>query len=277
MRRLLIIILLPFFFYACDVADVWDDNVRAEKSESRSFSSSQIQKVEIETQNGSIESSVWDDDSVYLVFEKWATGDDREEAKDNLSDIKIYISEDTGSGVLRIDVDFPKRGWEGTNYGCNVSLSLPSSLSLDLKSSNGAITVSGSQNGFECLTSNGPITAQDTQGGAELRTSNGKITVRDHYGELNGRTSNGGIDVDIVLPRQGECILKTSNGAITLSIPDETSAMIEASTSNGGIEIDNLDATIVKIGKTEFRGKIGRGEGNIDLETSNGSILVKGM
>jgi hypothetical protein len=275
MKKLLVITLLPLFLYACDADDFWADDIRAEDKESSTFSSEQIRKVEVTTKNGSIESSVWDDDSIHVVFEKWATGDDWEEAEDNLDDVKVHIREDTASEVLRIDVDFPSRKWGGINYGCNVSLNLPSFLSLDLNSSNGSIEISGSQSGLECSTSNGSVTIRDTEGTAVLRTSNGKITVRDHYGELNGRTSNGKIDADIVLPRQGECILRTSNGAITLSVPDTTSAMIEASTSNGSIEIGDVVDTIIKVKKTEFRGKMGRGEGNIDLETSNGSILVK--
>lgn len=276
MKRFLVITLLPFFFYACDIADVWDDDVRVEKRESRSFSSSQIREVEVRTENGRIESSVWDDDSIHVALEKWATGYDWEDAADNIDDIKVCISEDTIPGVLYIHVDLPNRKWEGVNYGCNVSLNLPSSLYLDLKSSNGAIAVWESQNGLECSTSNGAITIQDTEGDAGLRTSNGKITVRNHYGELDATTSNGRLDVDIVLPRQGECTLKTSNGAITLSIPDTTSAMIEASTSNGSIEVGNVVDTIIKIEKRGFRGRIGNGEGDIKLETSNGSILVKG-
>jgi hypothetical protein len=275
MKKYLAITFLPFFLYACGTHDFWRDDIRAERTESRSFPSSQIQKVEVETQNGGIESSVWDDDSVHVVFEKWATGDDREEAEDNIDDIKIHISEDAASGVLRIGVDFPDRKREGVNYGCNVSLSLPSSLSLDLNSSNGAITVWGSQSDLECFTSNGAITIEDTEGNATLKTSNGRMMVRNHYGELNGKTSNGEINADVTLPRQGECILKTSNGAITLSIPDTTSAMIKASTSNGLVEIKGLDVGITRMKKTEFRGEIGNGEGDIELETSNGSILMR--
>jgi hypothetical protein len=275
MRKLIVITMLPLFLYACDVADIWENDVRVEERESEDFSSSRIQNVQVETQNGSIESSVWDDDSIHVVFGKWATGYDREDAEDNLDDIEIYTSRDTDAGVLRIEVDLPKR--KGASYGCDVSLRLPSSLFLDLESSNGAITVSESQNGFVCSTSNGAITIEDTEGYAELRTSNGKIMAINHYGELNGRTSNGKIDADVVLPRQGECILKTSNGAIILSVPARsTSAMIEASTSNGKVEVESLDVTITKMEKTGFKGKTGSGEGYIDLETSNGNILVEG-
>jgi hypothetical protein len=273
MIKCLVVILLPFVFYACDSSDLWEDDFRAEETESRIFSSSEIHAVKMETKNGGIRSSVRESDSIHVRFEKWATGDDREEARDNMRDIRIHTSKGNTSGVLSIDVDFPNR--IGTNYGCNVYLDVPQSLFLDLESSNGAITVSESRNGLECSTSNGAIAIQDTEGKVELKTSNGAITVKDHYGELNGRTSNGAIDADVILPRRAECILKTSNGSITLSIPSTTSAMIEASTSSGKVEVQNLDVTIVKTGKTEIKGKIGNGEGDIDLGTSNGAILIR--
>jgi DUF4097 and DUF4098 domain-containing protein YvlB len=258
MRKYLVIILLPFLLYACDVdIDGIDDmdDVRVEEEDTRSFSSSQIKEVEVETINGSVECSVWDSDTIQVTFDKWATGDDREEAEDRMDDMKISISEDTGSGTLSIDVDRRSYSWGG--YGCNVSLNIPSSISLDLKSTNGAIEI------------------QDTRGSAILETSNGSITVRNHYGELNGSSSNGAINVDIILPAYGECILRTSNGQIVLSVPNTTSAMIEASTSNGKIEIEGLDVTATKVGKTDFKGKMGGGKGHIDLETSNGNVLVK--
>ena len=274
MRKFLVIMLLPFFVYACSsTEDDVKDGVRVEEEESKDFSSSQIQKVKVETKNGSIESNVWDDDSIHVAFEKWAIGDTKGDAEDIIDDIQIFISEDTASGVLSIDVDIPN--YEGS-YGCNITLDLPSSLSLDLESLNGAITVSGSQSRLECFTSNGSIEIQDTEGNATLETSNGAITATDHYGDLNASTSNGAITVEgITLPTQGECILKTSNGAITLSIPATTSAMIEASTVNGEIEMRGLNVMVIKMEETEFEGKIGAGEGVIKLKTSNGNILIR--
>ena len=82
--------------------------------------------------------------------------------------------------------------------------------------------------------------------------------------------------MDIVLPERGDCTLKSSNGAINFSIPSTTSAMIQASTSNGKIRVEDLYITVTKMEKTEFKGRMGSGRGNIDLETSNGSIVIKG-
>ncbi len=269
MKKFLIIMLLPIFLCSCTSVM---NNVRARKTESDTFSSAQLQEIEVETRNGSIESIVGDSDDINVKFEKWATGADEQDAEDNIKDIKIHIDEDTASGILSIVVDTPRR--PGINYGCNVSLSLPASLYMDLRSSNGAITISESQVGMECSTSNGAVTIENTSGYAQLKTSNGKITAQNHDGDLNARTSNGAIDADVRLPEDGECVLKTSNGAINLSIPEETSALITASTSNGKIAVDDLGITVIKMEKTEFEGEMGGGGGNIQLGTSNGSIRI---
>ena len=271
MKRYLLIALLPLFLYACTEAHYWDNDIRAEAEETKNFSASNIQKVEITTRNGAIETRAWNDDTIHATFEKWATGDDMEEAEDNVDNIEVLVNR-SDSGVLIVEARYPTR--ISTNYGCNVFVNLPASIVLDLKTTNGAITVLDSESDIECSTSNGAITLQNTEGTAELRTSNGLITVVNHNGDLSGETSNGLISVDMVLPRQGECTLRTSNGPINLSVPASASAIVEASTSNGKIEIHDLDISVIRMDKKEFKGKMGGGQGDIDLKTTNGSIII---
>lgn len=273
MRKISVLFLLPLLFSSCVVIDLSDDDVKFEKREIKNFSISKLRKIEVRNGNGDIDSRIWDEDYIRITFEKSATGRDKRDAEGNIRDIKINIYEDTDSKTLVIHVKTPK--FTGTSYLCNVVLDVPDSIYLDFESSNGAITVEGINSGFSCRTSNGSINVQDTEGEANLTTSNGKIIVKNHYGDIYGKTSNGEINVDMVLPKEGKCILKTSNGGINLSIPATTSATIEASTSNGKIEIENLDITIIKIGKTELKGEMGKGEGLINLETSNGKIFIK--
>lgn len=75
------------FLYACTETNYRDDDTQVEETETKSFSASNIQKREINTKNGIIETRAWNDDSIHVTFEKWATGDDVEEAEDNLDDI----------------------------------------------------------------------------------------------------------------------------------------------------------------------------------------------
>jgi hypothetical protein len=275
MKTLLFFMLLPLFIYGCTMeGSIWlGDDVRASEKEFKNFSSKQIQRVEIINSNGFIKTDISNDDSIEVIFEKWVTGDDEYDAEDNLDNVKIYTEKDSSTRTLRLVVKYPIHF--GGSYGCDVSISLPSSVSVDLKTSNGSIEVYGIENDIECQTSNGTIKIEDTKGDAILRTSNGKITVNNHYGEIDARTSNGYIDADVKLPKNGDCILRTSNDGITLSIPEDTSAMISASTSNNSVKISDLDVSVSHSEKSSLEGMIGDGKGNIELETSNGSILLK--
>jgi DUF4097 and DUF4098 domain-containing protein YvlB len=72
------------------------------------------------------------------------------------------------------------------------------------------------------------------------------------------------------------CFPIRGNVCITLSIPDTISAMIDASTVNGTVEVDrNLDIAITREEKKKFKGKMGNGEGLIELTTVNGDIRVE--
>lgn len=251
MKKLSVILVFPLLIYACNSGD----DVRVEKTETRDFSSSRIQKLRVKTENGAIETTAGDEGSINVVFEHWATGISMAAAEDNLRDINVRIVTDTDSEMLIIDVNIPNS--MTTDYGSNIFAEVPASIQLDLETSNGAITI------------------ENTERDARLKTSNGKIKVRNHRGDLDGKTSNGQIEADMVLPKDGECKLETSNGNIILSIPSTTSAEIEASTSNGNVTVQGLDIVVSKMERTEFEGEIGDGDGDIELKSSNGNITIR--
>ncbi|MBD3185158.1 DUF4097 family beta strand repeat protein [Candidatus Poribacteria bacterium] len=265
-KSFLIMILLPVCLCCCTVGDV-----KVEKTEFETFPASGIHEVKLNTENGRIECLVVEENSINIELEKWATGNNTDDALDNVYDIDVDIVKN--SRTLIIDVDIPHR--ITTDYGCDVFIEIPEDIALDLDTSNGSINLSGVYEDFKCYTSNGSIITSNTRGDAELRTSNGSVTIRDHRGNLNARTSSGKISASVIIPDKGECYLKTSNGSISLSIPDNTSAYIKASTSNGNIDITGLDVVVTKMDRTKFEGRIGSGNADIDLETSNGSILIR--
>ncbi len=267
MKKLAIVGAVLFLMAACT------HSVRVTKTDLVGIRASGMQTVKLTTENGFIKSAVWSSDSIHIVLEKWATGTSATDAEDHIPDIKVYQTKDTISGVFKIEVDVPDLSER--SYGCNITVNLPESLALEFESSNGEIVVENSIGGMDCHTSNGAISLENTRGAGDLETSNGKIDVKNHTGELSGTSSNGDVSAEVILPRGGDCILKTSNGKLTLAIPDTTSAMIDAITSNGKIEIVDLSVTILKLEQTEFKGKMGDGAGTIQVETSNGDILLK--
>jgi len=238
-------------------------------------------RVEIETGNGEITSSVSSDSLITITLTRWVTGPS---AKTHLDDIEVHVTKDTVNGTLRVSVTIPTSTVR--NYGCDADIELPASIYVDLVTSNGKMKAAGHQNGLRLVTSNGMIDIAKTAGDAELETSNGAIAVDRHSGDITGETANGEIDAEVIMVKSvvnatdttyGYCRFKSSNGRITLAVPDTVGAQIRIETSNGDISVDpdlptqgdyNSDDDI-------YESKMGDESGEIDLETSNGDVSLK--
>jgi len=258
-------------FYGDDASD----------TATETYPASPYNRLEIETANGEITSSVSSDSVITITLTRWVTGPS---AKTHLDDIDVIVTTDSVNGVLRVFVDIPTSAVR--SYGCDADIGLPEELYVDFVTSNGKITVQGHQAGLYLETSNGAIDTDNTAGEAELKTSNGAIDVNFHEGDITGRTSNGAVDARVVMLKSvvdstdttyGHCIFTGSNGYITLAVPDTVGAEIRLETSNGNIEVDsdlptqgdyNSDANV-------YESKMGDESGEIDLETSNGDVTLK--
>lgn len=151
-------------------------------------------------------------------------------------------------------------------------------ISCDVKAGtrNGKVTANEVTGNAHIVTRNGPIITTAVTGKLDLETSNGYIKCTQALGDVKARTTNGRISVAYSndAPPVLEVYLKTSNGSISLDLPDDVSAAFEANTANGSIK-SNLPLVIERSSGRHLRGKLGDGEGNILLETSNSSITVK--
>src|ERR1035441_9984657 len=118
--------------------------------------------VSIETFNGSIELTGWEQNSVEVNGTKYAS------TRSALDSIKIDVSSPSGSVRVRASKlsDFHH------NMGARFTVRVPRRTLLDLIS-----------------TSNGHVRIEDVDGNARLRTSNGAIRVSRLKGELEARTS----------------------------------------------------------------------------------------
>jgi DUF4097 and DUF4098 domain-containing protein YvlB len=69
--------------------------------------------------------------------------------------------------------------------------------------------------------------------------------------------------------------MTTHNGSIELATPPDYSAQVKASTYNGSINTDLPITVTGKVSKSKLTGTIGAGEGQMHLETHNGSIRIR--
>ena len=233
-------------------------------------------RFEIETENGEITTSVHSNSVISVTLTRWASGVSEEDAEEHLSDIEVYVTEDTVNRVLRIFIDIPNVSTR--NYGCDADIELPESLYVDLVTSNGKIKAAGHQHGLRLVTSNGRIDIAKTAGEADLFTSNGDIGVDRHAGDITGETANGEVTADVIMPvKDGTCRFISSNGAITVAVPDSVSANIYLKTSNGEISVDADLHTQGDYNSDEdiYESTMGDASGEIYLETANKDVTLK--
>jgi DUF4097 and DUF4098 domain-containing protein YvlB len=259
----------------------------------------------LETFNGSVEISSWDQPNVDISGTKYGPS---QEAADQLH---VDISHSPGAVEVRVQRPGDFRG----NRGAKFSVKLPRGAVVEritssnggiqladatgpsrLRTSNGSIRIRGLRGGVEARTSNGPIELTDVSGGDVVaRTSNGHIHGENIDGPLDATTSNGAINlavagmqpvrvetsngsVDLRLPANFSNSVRasSSNAQITLRAPGSVNARLTAHTSNSSIHSDFDVSVQGEINKNALDGVIGNGGPMFDLTTSNGAIrLVK--
>ena len=265
-------------------------------------------RLSVETFNGSVDISGWDQDTIDISGSKYARTAELRDA------LKIEIDHTADAVHIRTVRPSDRRGNMGAKYIIKVprrteleriASSNGSIHTLDvegparLKTSNGAVRAENLRGSLDVQTSNGSIEVQNLEGSASLHTSNGRVHAEEVHGSLEADTSNGGINVRLVKPEAGRPVkLETSNGPIELTMDAVNQNEIHASTSNGGITVhlpSNIGANLTAhasnssistefdvatqgtIEKHHLDGKIGAGGPAIELNTSNGSIRLMKM
>ena len=294
-----------FFFAACNIEDFSGE--RFSRDFHYSFPLKPNGRLTVESFNGSIEISGWDQDSVDISGTKYGNTQERADG------LRIETANTPDSVTVRAIRPSERRGNQGARFVVKVprstlldriSTSNASIRTMDgagparLRTSNGSIRVQDLRGSVDAQTSNASVDLIDVEGDAIAHTSNGHIHAEDLRGGLDAKTSNSGVNARIV--RGDRSIrVETSNGGVELTLPDGVSSDVRAGTSNGGITVRLPAAARARVrartsnssissdfdikmhgevGKNHIDGEIGSGGGPlIDLETSNGGIRLMKM
>jgi DUF4097 and DUF4098 domain-containing protein YvlB len=262
-------------------------------------------RLSIDNQNGSIEVSGWDEQTVEIAGEKFANSEQL------LEQIKIDISATPDSVTIRTIRPEVRRGSSGAKYVIKV----PRQTRLDrvvstnghlraqdiqadaeLKTSNGAIRVYDLGGELAASTTNGSVEVTGVTGGAELKTTNGRIRAEEVRGSLEASTTNGSIAVELVKPEPNRPIrlsttngsvdarfselnsndlrASTTNGSITVRLPAGAGARVQARTNRSSVQSDFNVLSPAAREKHRLEGTIGAGGPLLDLSTSNGTIRL---
>jgi len=183
------------------------------------------------------------------------TADTQQEADDALPDLQVEMTSTTEEVLLKT---LQPKNSAGKNYEVEYVIVLPQNLAITLLNANGSITVDGANAGLIISIANGSITTRNILDDATLAVANGRIDAQVTL--LSGSVVRAG----------------TSNGNLRLEVPTQTSAEVTAAVGNGEITTTGLVFTDLITGGSSLSGRLGSGDGTIDLSTGNGSIDLIG-
>ena len=229
---------------------------------------------ETQTHNGSITvkgADVADCNIIATIVARARTEDDAYELAEQ-TEVKFERMGD--NLVLKI-----KRPQNLVNRSVGVSLDcvVPNQVNLKLGSHNGAVKINDITGGIDATTHNGRIEVKNIMGDIKLVTHNGGVHCEEITGDAKLKTHNGGVKVKYSGAAESDCDISivTHNGSIELAAPANYSANVKASTNNGSINTDLPITVTGKVSKNKLTGTIGSGEGELYLETHNGSIRLR--
>lgn len=229
---------------------------------------------EAQTHNGYINITGADVTDCNLTATVIARAMTEEDAKKLAEEIKIKL-EPFGN---KLTVKIEKPTFMMNQSVCvNLDVTVPNHTDTELTTHNGAIRIANITGEVNGTTHNGKVTTEKVSGTAKLRTHNGKIICEEVSGDIQLKTHNGGIKAFYSQNAPPICNVSmiTHNGSVTLTAPANFSAEVEASTHNGSINTDLPITVTGKVTKRKLTGTIGIGEGNLYLETHNGSIKIR--
>jgi hypothetical protein len=202
-------------------------------------------------ENGGVSVKAWNGEGVVVRARIQASARSMDQARRIAQDIRVRTGGET------IEAEGPDRS-RGESWSVSYEILVPRRTGLEVRTSNGPISVEGVSGEMDLRAHNGPLALRGVSGNVEARTDNGPLSVT-----LDGdRWSGEGLDAE------------TTNGPITLMVPQGYSAELTTGTVNGPMNVD-IPITVQGRFPRRFTTTLGRGGPPIRVVTTNGPVNVR--
>jgi hypothetical protein len=287
-------------------------SARFERAEEHTVPMQGIEAVDVDTLFGSVTVIGAETEDCRIEAKLTARAPSKEEARQIAERTKIKI--EPAGEVLKVYVDKPHLK-NNRSVGVSFNISMPKSVAAKVHSCYGGIKLSDLKADVKADTSFASVECSNVTGNADLKTSYGSINCKNveagsikartsfssischnvvaaidlktSYGSINcknltsskieAHSSFGSVDIECSDQTTPELMadVSTSYGSIEFKAPAGFSGRIDAKTSFGSIQT-LLPVTISgEISKDRVSGTVGTGNGQLELETSFGSIKIK--
>jgi hypothetical protein len=216
-----------------------------------------------------------------------------------LSDYRLEEGQ-TGDEVHFVFRELPHIGvhivWHSEQT--HVTVESPAQLTLDARTSDGNVTLTGLAGELALTTGDGDVTVDHVSGDLRIKSGDGHVKVTDAAGALDARTSDGSLNVDglfhalalhtsdgtlDVSLRDGTKLteassIQTSDGSVTLHVPPAFAADLDVATSDGRLDC-RLPLTIDHFQSSggdghAVHGKLNGGGAPLSIHTSDGNVKI---
>jgi DUF4097 and DUF4098 domain-containing protein YvlB len=201
-------------------------------------------------------------------------GWNEQQACDLINQVGIELKP-SGNNVV-VEVHKPSSDLANT-ISIAYDIDVPNPCGLDLVSHNGKIAVEFTQGPIRGESYNGAVEIKASRGTIIAKSHNGKITAHAFSDTLEATTNNGDVELDQAPDASAAARIQavSHNGSIHLTAVKTLSAKAHFQTHNGSIRCDVPIMVSGEIDKQNLNGIIGSGDGQLSLETHNGSIYVR--
>lgn len=155
---------------------------------------------------------------------------------------------------------------------------------VELRDAQGEVTISSSRDAVVLENVQGPLldvaTNRGGVSGSGLRVETVEVRAGSGRVILNGVQSrevsidNGSGGVTLGLASDADLELHAGNGGVTVSVPPSFGAQLSLWTGNGAITVD-LPTTDRKASRNSLTGRVGDGNGIVEIEAGNGSVRIR--
>jgi hypothetical protein len=216
----------------------------------------------------------------------------------NLSDYRLEEGQ-TGNEVHFLFKELPHIGVHGWHNGqARVTVETPAQLTLQAKTSDGNVTLSGLQGDLGMTTSDGRVAVDHVSGSLRIKSSDGQVKVTNADGAIDAHTSDGNLSVDGLFHaltlhtsdgtvdlnlREGTkltvaSIIQSSDGPMTIRVPQGFAADLNVHTSDGHVDCAlplTMDHYQSGGEGHDLRGKLNGGGTPLTIHTSDGNVKIE--
>ncbi len=273
-------VILIVLFTSCVVEPYDDDyvhNLRYSASEDFSFqlSPNDQTRFTLDAINGTVEIIGRSDRNIVEIWgERIAESDSRRDAENYLDRLDVEVTQRTEEIFVQT---LQPNDTHGRNLIVHYFVRIPKSWDVEAYLTNGEMTIKNLTGYVDAELTNGEFNLESVANTVDINMTNGNMFLNDVRGSVDADVTNGNIDTRMILPAFGTCNMNTVNGQIRLYIPESTSAEFSANVTNGTISLNNLDPQDLQSTLRSKSGVLGSGEGEIDLKTVNGNIIINGL